>query len=114
MDSPTVSSRSIDPRAIPVALEVNGAAQSLAVAPYVTLLDLLRERLQLTGTKKGCDHGQCGAWLAVTADGARVTTAFETGACATLSGNLQTQHELMEYPISKNINARNTAPNYQE
>lgn len=88
MDSPTVSSRSTDPRAIPVALEVNGAAQSLAVAPYVTLLDLLRERLQLTGTKKGCDHGQCGACsilvdgkpinsclkLAVTADGARVTT----------------------------------------
>jgi xanthine dehydrogenase YagT iron-sulfur-binding subunit len=88
MDTRIVSSRGTDPGAIPVTLEVNGAALSLPVAPYVTLLDLLRERLQLTGTKKGCDHGQCGACtvlvdgkpinsclkLAVTADGARVTT----------------------------------------
>ena len=88
MDTRIVSSRGTDPGAIPVTLEVNGAAVSLSVAPYVTLLDLLREQLQLTGTKKGCDHGQCGACtvlvdgkpinsclkLAVTADGARVTT----------------------------------------
>jgi xanthine dehydrogenase YagT iron-sulfur-binding subunit len=88
MDTPIVSSRGTDADAIPVTLEVNGAALSLPVAPYVTLLDLLRERLQLTGTKKGCDHGQCGACtvlvdgkpinsclkLAVTADGARVST----------------------------------------
>jgi xanthine dehydrogenase YagT iron-sulfur-binding subunit len=88
MDTRIVSSLGTDPGAIPVTLEVNGAALSLAVAPYVTLLDLLRERLQLTGTKKGCDHGQCGACtvlvdgkpvnsclkLAVTADGARITT----------------------------------------
>jgi xanthine dehydrogenase YagT iron-sulfur-binding subunit len=88
MDAPTVSTRGTEPGAIPVTLEVNGATVSLPVAPYVTLLDLLRERLQLTGTKKGCDHGQCGACtvlvdgkpinsclkLAVTADGARVTT----------------------------------------
>jgi xanthine dehydrogenase YagT iron-sulfur-binding subunit len=88
MDTRTVSSRGTDPGAIPVTLEVNGAAVSLLVAPYVTLLDLLREQLQLTGTKKGCDHGQCGACtvlvdgkpinsclkLAVTADGARVST----------------------------------------
>jgi xanthine dehydrogenase YagT iron-sulfur-binding subunit len=88
MESPSVASGGTEPGAIPVTLEINGAEVSLPVAPYVTLLDLLRERLQLTGTKKGCDHGQCGACtvlvdgkpinsclkLAVTADGARVTT----------------------------------------
>ena len=42
-------------------LEVNGVLHQLSVEPRVTLLDLLREQLQLTGTKKGCDHGQCGA-----------------------------------------------------
>jgi xanthine dehydrogenase YagT iron-sulfur-binding subunit len=44
-----------------VTLVVNGAPQVLQVAPSTTLLDALREHLQLTGTKKGCDHGQCGA-----------------------------------------------------
>jgi xanthine dehydrogenase YagT iron-sulfur-binding subunit len=94
MDTHTVSSGDTDPGAIPVALEINGAAVSLPVVPCVTLLDLLRERLQLTGTKKGCDHGQCGACtvlvdgkpinsclkLAVTADGARITTIEGLGA----------------------------------
>ena len=42
-------------------LQVNGVQQTLSVEPRVTLLDLLREQLKLTGTKKGCDHGQCGA-----------------------------------------------------
>ncbi len=46
---------------IPLQLHVNGVAHQLSVEPRVTLLDLLREQLQLTGTKKGCDHGQCGA-----------------------------------------------------
>ena len=44
-----------------VTVVVNGAPQVLQVAPSTTLLDALREHLQLTGTKKGCDHGQCGA-----------------------------------------------------
>ena len=71
-----------------ISLTVNGQAHRLVVAPYVTLLDLLREELHLTGTKKGCDHGQCGACtvivdgrrinsclkLAMTLDGASVTT----------------------------------------
>jgi xanthine dehydrogenase YagT iron-sulfur-binding subunit len=45
----------------PLSLEVNGVKYNLSIEPRVTLLDLLREQLALTGTKKGCDHGQCGA-----------------------------------------------------
>ena len=76
------------PREISITLHVNGERRTLSVAPWTTLLDALRERLQLTGTKKGCDHGQCGACtvlvegrrvnacltLAVMKDGAHVTT----------------------------------------
>jgi xanthine dehydrogenase YagT iron-sulfur-binding subunit len=47
--------------AVSVTLRVNGRQQRLNVDPRMTLLDCLRELLQLTGTKKGCDHGQCGA-----------------------------------------------------
>jgi len=71
-----------------VTLTVNGVAHPLRLEPRVSLLDALRERLGLTGTKKGCDHGQCGACtvlidgvrvnsclvLAVTAQGSEVTT----------------------------------------
>lgn len=46
---------------VSVQLKVNGIAHKLSVEPRVTLLDLLREQLNLTGTKKGCDYGQCGA-----------------------------------------------------
>jgi len=46
---------------IPLQIEVNGMAHSLNIEPRVTLLDFLREQLHLSGTKKGCDHGQCGA-----------------------------------------------------
>ncbi|MEP1058659.1 MULTISPECIES: 2Fe-2S iron-sulfur cluster-binding protein [Cyanophyceae] len=54
-----------------VTLNINGQSQTLAIEPRVTLLDALRERLELTGSKKGCDHGQCGA-CTVLVDGQRV------------------------------------------
>lgn len=46
---------------VPVNLTLNGAPVTVEVSPNAILLDVLREQLQLTGTKKGCDHGQCGA-----------------------------------------------------
>jgi xanthine dehydrogenase YagT iron-sulfur-binding subunit len=66
------------PGPIPVTLDVNGQAHALSIEPRVTLLDALRERLQLTGTKKGCDQGTCGA-CTVLVDGRRVN------ACLTLA-----------------------------
>src|SRR3954471_4338840 len=62
-----------------VTLRVNGTAQSLTLDPRVTLLDALRERLALTGTKKGCDHGQCGA-CTVHVDGRRVLSSLTLAA----------------------------------
>ncbi len=56
---------------VPVTLEVNGKKHELKLEPRVTLLDALREYLGQTGTKKGCDHGQCGA-CTVLVDGRRV------------------------------------------
>ncbi len=56
-------------------LTINRKAYSLSVEPRVTLLDLLRERLNLTGTKKGCDYGQCGA-CTVHADGQRILSCL--------------------------------------
>ena len=58
-----------------VRLRVNGAEHQLMVDPRTTLLDALRERLHLTGTKKGCDQGQCGA-CTVIIDGRRVTSCL--------------------------------------
>lgn len=63
------------PRTSRVALEVNGVTQQLDVAPWTTLLDALRNHLDLTGTKKGCDHGQCGA-CTVLIDGRRVLSCL--------------------------------------
>ena len=49
------------PERIPINLVVNDVRRALEVMPWTTLQDSLRDRLELTGTKKGCDHGQCGA-----------------------------------------------------
>src|SRR5450755_1370452 len=63
------------PAKISVALTVNGARTQLNVAPWTTLLDALRDHLDLTGTKKGCDHGQCGA-CTVLVDGRRINSCL--------------------------------------
>lgn len=60
---------------VPVTLKVNGQQQNLSLDPRVTLLDALRENLGLTGTKKGCDHGQCGA-CTVLANGRRINSCL--------------------------------------
>ena len=80
--------RAAAPATLPVSLTVNGERRQLSLDPRVTLLDMAREHLKLTGSKKGCDHGQCGACtmivngrrinsclsLAVMHDGDEVTT----------------------------------------
>src|SRR6266576_3805350 len=58
-----------------VHLKINGKGYTLDIDPRVTLLDALRERLQLTGSKKGCDHGQCGA-CTVHINGRRVNSCL--------------------------------------
>jgi xanthine dehydrogenase YagT iron-sulfur-binding subunit len=74
----TVTIAARGPQPVPVTLMVNGTPHALEIEPRVTLLDALRERLDLTGTKKGCDQGTCGA-CTVLVDGKRVN------ACLTLA-----------------------------
>ena len=92
-------------------LMVNGRPHALVVDPRVTLLDLLRENLALTGSKKGCDHGQCGActvlvngetikscmMLAIQADGASIATVeglAEDGSLDPLQQSFSDHHAL--------------------
>ena len=63
---------------VKVSFEVNGARRTLYLDPRTTLLDTLREHLHLTGTKKGCDHGQCGA-CTVIANGRRMNSCLSLG-----------------------------------
>ena len=76
--TPTAPPPSLPPVTRPVTLTINGTDRRLQIAPWTTLLDALREYLNLTGTKKGCDHGQCGA-CTVLVDGTRIN------ACLTLA-----------------------------
>ena len=78
--APAFTEASAPPRAqpaptMPVAFSVNGRKQSLTLDPRTTLLDALREHLHLTGTKKGCDHGQCGA-CTVIVEGKRINSCL--------------------------------------
>ncbi len=90
-DAAAATTSAVVDRVVPevdVTLTVNGASRPLKIEPRVSLLDALRERLGLTGTKKGCDHGQCGACtvhvdgrsvnacltLAIACEGSQVTT----------------------------------------
>lgn len=70
-----------------IALRVNGRTHRLDADPRLTLLDALRERLGLTGSKKGCDLGQCGA-CTVLVDGVRVLSCFTLA--ATVDGEVTT------------------------
>ncbi|NMG10444.1 (2Fe-2S)-binding protein [Brasilonema sp. UFV-L1] len=74
LDSPSPSSvPSVN--TIPVTLHINGTEYNLQIDPCVTLLDVLREYTGLTGTKKGCDHGQCGA-CTILVDGYRINSCL--------------------------------------
>ena len=77
--SPSSPAHGAAPMTIDVGLTVNGARHAAAVDPRTTLLDLLREHLGLTGSKKGCDHGQCGA-CTVLVDGVRKNACLNLAA----------------------------------
>ncbi|WP_250475729.1 (2Fe-2S)-binding protein [Caballeronia sp. GAFFF1] len=84
-------------------LKINGEARTFDIEPWTTLLDLLREHCQLTGTKKGCDHGQCGACTALV-DGQRINTclalavSYDGAAITTIEGlaNGDTLHPMQQ------------------
>ena len=80
--------------AVAVKLKINGVEKSITLDSRVTLLDALRERLNLTGSKKGCDHGQCGA-CTVIVDGRRVLSCL-TLAVATLGKDISTVEGLAQ------------------
>ena len=88
LKKPEVSPASTNLNEVEVTLKINGISHSLNLDPRVTLLDCLREDLGLTGTKKGCDHGQCGA-CTVLIDGRRVNSCL-TLAVAAQSGSITT------------------------
>ncbi|UYZ63764.1 (2Fe-2S)-binding protein [Hymenobacter weizhouensis] len=86
------------PPASPITLRINGRDVRLQLAPWTTLLDALREYAGLTGTKKGCDHGQCGS-CTVLVDGKRINSCLtlavmQEGHDITTIEGLGTEHDL--------------------
>ena len=75
IDAPESEAPAAVPGAVPVTLSINGKEYHVRLEPRVTLLDALRDHLQLFGTKKGCDHGQCGA-CTVHVNGRRVNSCL--------------------------------------
>jgi xanthine dehydrogenase YagT iron-sulfur-binding subunit len=84
-------------KAVPIKLTINGQAKEVSVDPRISVLDLLREQMQMTGTKKGCDHGQCSA-CTVLADGRRINSclalavAYDGAAITTIEGLAEGDH----------------------
>jgi xanthine dehydrogenase YagT iron-sulfur-binding subunit len=76
MPAQPVENEPLGPDSVEVSLAVNGTEHVLEIEPRVTLLDALRDHLGLTGAKKGCDHGQCGA-CTVLVDGRRVKACLQ-------------------------------------
>ncbi len=93
---------------VKVNLDINGRKYALDVDPRVTLLDALRERLQLTGSKKGCDHGQCGA-CTVLVNGRRINSCL-TLAVMHEGGHANSDDEIREW-MSGNICRCGAYPN---
>lgn len=85
-----------------ITLKVNGQAKALSLDPRTSLLDALRETMELTGTKKGCDHGQCGA-CTVLIDGRRVNS------CLTLAFAAQGSDITTIEGLAKNTNPKDTS-----
>src|SRR5918997_6901645 len=81
-----------------IQLKVNGSVHELDVEPWVSLLDLLRERLGVTGPKKGCDQGACGA-CTVLADGRRINSCLALA--VSYDGSEITTIEGVEHPLQE-------------